>query len=1419
METPQEIFDEVKSRINEYKSFDNEVQKLLDLTNLNLGILSEQALSELILMIKTEIPDVANIDISNNKLLMLPDDFSNLNLRTIIADNNDFDEIPNSLRRMENLSTLRFDNNPLKTIPTWISELRNIEVLNFENCNISTLPDSIYSLPKIRSLNLSRNYTLSVRDIKNLKSYYSRSSLKLSDAQSIDPYFLAQQLHLPVDLRDRFIKIIQKATDQNLQYSLDNQNNRTDELMIRFLQRVVREMNNNDDRLNDLYLNSTFTILNQLSRNEQQFNANTAAILRIEEGAHMHISSVSFKLLMDNAYKKNDLRRNIDFHKLSKEQKNILLIYLDSIVKLDQLDTFIESTDATYKLCKIEMIQMLKDSITKDENIKELNFTELEHALEDEIEGMVDYLRKCSIERMITNLSFNTKQIEALLQQHKEYQDVLITYYNMIEINLDDSNTTHFAKAARDGFDYMLKNGMDLYIDSLNSSINSGSETVTNHFLMFDVIGNLTEFEFTKYNNNKLRDLFLDFDNKGINIITGFLHQLKKVRSPNNNNLLINKVDEIFDYLISNPKDQNFLELLETLTESEDIVSSLIVNSYMDDTQVLGIINYEISILSENAITLNIDPTQFSSEELIQLAKLMQIVNNSNNTFIKEILNNVLNDVYKDPSIFLDFVNTRISNAEGFSNLEDVLSIFTDELKDYLNGVLGLSDQQIDSLMISEHKSEIINYLTNSIIFPDPSNSVEVHSITQFIFRNLINPSQDVKSFINILNTIDEAEFSERLKQIIRVRFRKMNYPNNLNEIYQRYSSKTLSTLIRSSILIESFLDSLPEILQPEDLISRDKMVNDFGKRLELLMNTSRLDKLNQKTFNSMISGTKEEINAAILIQLVVSRIRICKSDQSEVLNLEGLNISSDEFEQIVLPLLSKSQITITGINLSDNNLTEFPDLTQMHGFSQITNLNLKNNAIEKFPDDKVLLENIAHLDLSYNSIADFPDYFEDLTALNLLDLEGNHLSYDAKDILLHLPEVHQQLQISYDQEELNEMLELYERNLSIVFSNVNSDGNIDPSEARRMQDFIEKFGKKYDVFSERRLNPMSRSARAVLYELLCTVKLDLNDPNTQIYREALNRELTELKQAITQEMQDQILLKIQSATGDCATPINDFLIHSEIITWNKGKSNIDNDTMEVLVQRNALMDTILTDPKIKALLPKNHTEKIELVNALLNAVFIRNAEHNPLNILKISGDRDRLEESISHMDYGFDLLSREEHIPLIKEVANLISKPQISHQDPSDTSIRFDFESNKLVLITNLYKAKHLGNSEAVTECLKDIDKLIYSIHERYETDLEFGDDKFKHLFEIPTLAKQLKSKLDGVSDPQEIQRIFNTYMSEIEKEIRDMSQKIKASSLSTNAFLVPLNSPRHRSHSTGQDSTVGTSPRDRSARVRIPR
>jgi Leucine-rich repeat (LRR) protein len=156
---------EAIERINEAKT---EGLDRLVLSNLDLNT---EDLKYLIPQIK-EIPNLRDVNISDNRLNEVPDEIGALNsITSLDARNNNIQTLHNGVGNLINLETLYLDSNKITDIPASIENLKNLKFLGLYDNELTSLPPQIGALSNLENLNIAINEIRELpQEILNLTS-------------------------------------------------------------------------------------------------------------------------------------------------------------------------------------------------------------------------------------------------------------------------------------------------------------------------------------------------------------------------------------------------------------------------------------------------------------------------------------------------------------------------------------------------------------------------------------------------------------------------------------------------------------------------------------------------------------------------------------------------------------------------------------------------------------------------------------------------------------------------------------------------------------------------------------------------------------------------------------------------------------------------------------------------------------------------------------------------------------------------------------------------------------------------------------------------------------------------------------------------------------------------------------------------
>lgn len=335
--------------------------------------------------------------------------------------------------------------------------------------------------------------------------------------------------------------------------------------------------------------------------------------------------------------------------------------------------------------------------------------------------------------------------------------------------------------------------------------------------------------------------------------------------------------------------------------------------------------------------------------------------------------------------------------------------------------------------------------------------------------------------------------------------------------------------------------------------------------------------------------------------------------------------------------------------------------------------MNLSENQFEVFPENLTALTNLETLYLSSNQLRAVSEQISEMSSLNQLYLSGNELTGLPESIsaiptlaILELNEnsiqdLPRSLASSpnlesislFDNETLTEEAELWLN--SVMFGRVEFDNAADEVVTLEYTDVLDKiYGEGYELQpkidsrtakdfrlgSDEENKKEKISGKEVIETFLKDVPVS-SGFEQEIYGTAAKNLLDKVFQpGVSEEDKNMALTKMASSLGNCPTPVKNLLMQ-ELIVMSKEKK-LDPSKSDQLI---TIFEREAFEEKIMGALSKqlSEAEKIEQVQALLNSVFLMEAENNNLNqALKIEGKRERLPSKSANLSTGFAVLNDE---------------------------------------------------------------------------------------------------------------------------------------------------------------------------------
>ncbi|MCX2681915.1 leucine-rich repeat domain-containing protein [Galbibacter sp. EGI 63066] len=408
-----------------------------------------------------------------------------------------------------------------------------------------------------------------------------------------------------------------------------------------------------------------------------------------------------------------------------------------------------------------------------------------------------------------------------------------------------------------------------------------------------------------------------------------------------------------------------------------------------------------------------------------------------------------------------------------------------------------------------------------------------------------------------------------------------------------------------------------------------DNSLSDFPEEILNLSNLNELD-LSENKLSNLPEGIQKLTNL-VELDLRDNDLEELPDGLSAMLSLDVLNLSDNlltDFPEQVFPLSN-----LIKLDLSGNDLSDLPqDIRNMSGLEE---LDLSRNNLSTIPENTLDLPNLKRLYLMYNDLSDLPDGLVDLEELRVLTLEGNPLTELARHWVSH----------SFAPGVVSTDMAAYEilRDVEDVMGKLYGEEAAPEIRARLEELDLGRF----DIVEANR----KETTWGTLFEFLG--KVPIRSPLfLEVYFPATRSLLDHvLDESISVEDRQVTMQKIATSLGNCATPVNDFLVQVAIGEALKNGQGKLSDKMLALLDREAVEKRAVKE--LKEFLMEN--EKIEQLQGLSNSLFCAEAETYPENKIKIEGDRPRIPSKTSHIRYAFSQVSDA----LAKEFPRLCCKEE----------------------------------------------------------------------------------------------------------------------------------------------------------------
>ena len=561
--------------------------------------------------------------------------------------------------------------------------------------------------------------------------------------------------------------------------------------------------------------------------------------------------------------------------------------------------------------------------------------------------------------------------------------------------------------------------------------------------------------------------------------------------------------------------------------------------------------------------------------------------------------------------------------------------------------------------------------------------------------------------------------------------------------------------------LVNNQLETLPEsIRELTRLTSLDlhsnqfrtlpDSIGDFANLETLNLDYNQLETLpesiggltNLKTLNlysNQLETLPESIGGLanlVKLNLVVNQLETLPESIGGLTNLETLNLVSNRLQ--TLPDSIEGLTNLVTLNLDSNKFRALPD--SIGGLTNLKTLNLVSNRLQTLPDSIGGLTNLKTLNLVSNRLQTLPESIGELTSLNYLNIRNNRLQT--------LPESiggRNNINIYAENNPFSEQTISWIRSLSAQLILFNMEAHtlvssmdlaldkLYPNNHQKVTDIKDsinseefKTSQNYNINNE--ISDTGASAQNVLTNFLRRFEIfntnDTNSPMLVAARAIFNRIFDD--KPLGDKKRTEIS-KIAISLGDCNTPVMSHLIaeflspHYEIL---KNGENIASE-IDDLIAREALEYTVVNELSGRYLGGRNANEKIEKVQALVNAVYLKEAENHIENTtIKIEGNRSYLPSKSAYPVFGFKQV--RDNTELVEAFLKLVCKEDDKGNLIKNENNKYKLDQVKIQVIKIRFFEKQDINTpliKIIKDYKKQVTEFITKMIKENQNILDFSD------------------------------------------------------------------------------------------------